>query len=86
VKAAGKTVKAAGSWDLIEFARATAADFRGFPSSAAASRDVQNGQEDLLITAIDFTLIANMRFWLSSQAGVASSASRAKMASPNAST
>lgn len=66
-------MKAAGSWDLIEFARATTADFRGFPSSAVASEDVQNGQEDLLITAIDFTLIANMQFWLSSQAGDAGS-------------
>jgi hypothetical protein len=39
------------------FARATVAKFKEFLSSAVASEDVQNAPEDLLITAIDFTLI-----------------------------
>ncbi len=41
----------------FDFARTTAAKFKEFLSSAVASEDVQNAPEDLLITAIDFTLI-----------------------------
>jgi hypothetical protein len=42
---------------LSKFARTKAAHFRNFLSSVAASEDVLNGQEEILITAIDFTMI-----------------------------
>ncbi|HEY4742131.1 MAG TPA: PilZ domain-containing protein [Candidatus Acidoferrales bacterium] len=41
----------------FQFARAAGAKFRESLSSVAASEDVQNAPEDLLITAVDFTLI-----------------------------
>ena len=41
-----------------KFVRPKATNFRGFLSSLAGSEDVLFSPEDLLITAIDFTLIA----------------------------
>jgi hypothetical protein len=47
------------SRNLSKFVRVKAANFRNFLSSLAASEDVLFAPEDLLITAIDFTLIAS---------------------------
>jgi len=44
--------------NLGKLARMKSANFRNFLSSLAASEDVLFAPEDLLITAIDFTLIA----------------------------
>ncbi|MGC1688019.1 MAG: hypothetical protein WA734_20485 [Candidatus Acidiferrales bacterium] len=44
---------------MSKFARAKAANFKDFLSSVTASEDVLNGQEELLITAIDFTMITS---------------------------
>ncbi len=41
----------------LELARGTATNFREFLSSVMDSEDIQSAPEDLLITAIDFTMI-----------------------------